>query len=505
MFGFRRDSKKLFASEKEAPEPSYTMKDIPSGANAIKFDSAPPQYREDFWDYDSKGITPSRFGDTRPQMTNENFLDYDILDHLYHTSGIAHKVVSKPAEDATRNGWRIVIPDDPDKQEQYQAALDALNLKQVLAQELIYQRLHGDGYINIGLDENKASVDLTAPVDPQQVNKIAFVHAFGQEHVQYIETGNDPTRDDYMKEQRLMLIQVKGGTQIDKQGNTVMAPVTYVPVVIDHSRYFHIALDRLEDDDTGTSILTRCYDQIKTLDTALYSVGKLIYAYDINVLYDEGSPNLNDPESDEQARAQNEAVKQGMGTDSVLNLHNGQRFERVSTNVSGLEQLLTFAWQNLAAASNIPKSVLLGEQAGTLAGATQDVANYYDGVKAIQEELLRPQLEQIIKLLMWSNDVADGQEDPDSINWKLQFNPLWSADDKTQSETDLNHANAAAIKVNAGIIDADEAKEELAGQNNNNVQSMQTKTDADDISIEDAKELEKRLERAIHGQTDTTD
>ena len=144
---------------------------------------------------------------------------------------------------------------------------------------------------------------------------------------------------------------------------------------------------------------------------------------------------------------------------------------------------------------------MLGEQAGTLAGATTDVANYYDGVKSLQEELLRPQLERIIELLMWSTDVAGGSEDPDSVDWKLVFNPLWSADDKTQSETFQNTANAVATLVNSGIKDTDEANQMVDGQNNNAVQGMQTQTKGDSIdnlTMEDAKKLMAGLQKVIH-------
>ena len=187
-----------------------------------------------------------------------------------------------------------------------------------------------------------------------------------------------------------------------------------------------------------------------------------------------------------------------MGTDSVLNLHDGQTFERHTVNVGGIDNLLLFAWQQLAAASNIPKSVLLGEQAGTLAGATTDVANYYDGVKSMQEELLRPQLERIIQLLMWSTDVAGGSEAPDSIEWKLEFNPLWTPDAKTMSEINYTDTQAEVLKVNSGIEDTDDALRNLAGQNNNLSQSMENKTDSiDDISIEDAEKLMQGLKDVI--------
>lgn len=448
---------------------------------------------QDFWDYQSKiAGTRQLFGDTRPFIAPIQ-LDYRLLNNLFHTSGIAHKIVTKPAEDATRNGWRIVIPNDTDKQAQYQKALDDLDLKQVLAKELIYQRLHGDGYINIAVSQNSKDANLAKPLGtPPDINDIAFVHAFGQTHVQENVVSDDPTDPDFMQEIKLVLKPTRKSTNINSNGDPEPTTPEYNKVVIDKSRYFHISLDKMEDDNTGNSILNRCYDQIKVLDTALYSIGKIIYSWNINVVYSQSMGSEDSIETDMQFRNKKKQFEEGMSTDSVLLLDEGEKFDRASANVSGLSDLLLFAWQNLAAASNIPKSVLLGEQSGTLAGATQDVANYYDGIKAMQEGLLRPQLERIIELLMWSTDVAGGMENPDALDWKLEFNPLWSQDDATKAKTTLTDAQTAQIMTGIGAMSPDDAMDFVKGQSNNNIAVGSNKEENPDDS-EWAKQLELKL------------
>src|SRR5699024_727387 len=98
--------------------------------------------------------------------------------------------------------------------------------------------------------------------------------------------------------------------------------------------------------------------------------------------------------------------------------------EKVSNNPGGIDSLFSFAWQQLSTATGIPKSILMGEQAGTLAGASQDVVNYYDSIGALQEQVIKPQLEWLVKLLMWSENVGGGSEDPDSLDWHIEFYPL---------------------------------------------------------------------------------
>lgn len=422
--------------------------------------------------------------------------NYDALSDQYRRDAFARKIVAKPAEDATRNGWRIVIPDDTDKQNAYQQALNGLHLKGVLSKEIIYQRMHGDGYANIGVQELRPTNDDT-PLDVNNIQNVAFVHPFGQSHVTSYQTNDDPTSVDYGKEQAVVIQPTNTGYTVGINGQTMQNPVSTKKVVIDSSRYFHISLDKMEDDVTGLSIISRCSDELKNLEIALESSGKILREFTFKVfksdkLVDQGT-------TDKQFEQAKSELSQTMNTESMVFIGNDDELNKVATPTTGLDTLYSFAWETLSAACGIPKSVLIGEQSGTLAGASQDVINYYDSVKSMQEELLRPQIEYIVKLLMHATDVAGGSEDPDKIKWKIEFNPLWSADDQTQSKTLLNTAQAAAVLTNAGIYAPDESADLINGLGNNNVSGMQTmSTDSAQLTPEQIKQYKDDMNHASH-------
>lgn len=100
----------------------------------------------DFMDYESKGVTPSRFGDTS-SFISTRYLDrkynYKQADHLFKSNALANRIARLPAETATRNGWRIVINNNDEKQVVYQTALDALLPKEKIASEIIYRNTRG--------------------------------------------------------------------------------------------------------------------------------------------------------------------------------------------------------------------------------------------------------------------------------------------------------------------------------------------------------------------------
>lgn len=460
---------------------------------------APSIVRTDSLDLDPK--TRYQQLNFKYELTRE---DYQDLDNQYKTDAITHKVVSKPAEDATRNGFRLVISGNEKLQQQMQRKLDSLNLQSVLAQQIVFQRSNGDGYLTIGVKELSATSTDT-PIDPENVLDVAFVHAFGQAHIKAYQTNDDPTSVDYGKEQAIVVQPTTNGYTVNKSGDQIADPKPVETVVIDQSRYCHISLDKFEDDLHGTSVIQRCKNQIKNMSIATETVGKMLREFTFKIVKSDSLMG----ESSVKFRQDKEEMSQSLNTEATAFINSEDDIVKLSTPTNGINTLLDFAWQDLAAASNIPKSVLTGEQAGTLAGASQDVANYYDTVKATQEQELKPEIEKIVKLLFWAQDVGGGSVDPDTIDWHIEFNPLWTPDDKTMAQTNLINTQAAVARVGAGMQAPDEAMASLNGQANNQIQPAQNmavdsagaeKEFESQFTPEQVEQYKKDLEMAQNGK-----
>lgn len=460
---------------------------------------APSVVRTDSLDLDPK--TRYQQLGFKYELTRE---DYQDLDNQTKTDAITHKIVYKPAEDATRNGFRIVIPSDAKLQQAMQKKLNDLKLQTSLKQQEVFQRSNGDGYLTIGVKElNPTSTD--TPIDPQNLLDVVFVHAFGQAHIKAYQTNDDPTSVDYGKEQAIVVQPTTNGYTVSKNGDQIEDPKPVETVVIDQSRYCHISLDKFEDDIHGTSIIQRCHNQIKNMSIATETVGKMLREFTFKIVKSDHLMGENAT----KFRRDKEEMSQSLNTEATAFINSEDDIVKLSTPTNGINTLLDFAWQDLAAASNIPKSVLTGEQAGTLAGASQDVANYYDTVKATQEQELKPEIEKIVKLLFWAQDVGGGSVDPDSIDWHIEFNPLWTPDDKTMAQTNLINTQAAVARVGAGMQAPDEAMASLNGMSNNQIQPAQNmavdSADAEkefesQFTPEQVEQYKKDLEMAHNGK-----
>lgn len=447
---------------------------------------------------DSLDLDPStKYEDLNWQLTHAD-QDYQALDDRCKYDAIARKVAYQMAEDATRNGFRLIIPGKADLQAQYQKGLDDLKVQDALTKQVGYEFKHGDGYMTYIVRETNPT-DVFTPLDTDNIENLVALHVFGQNNVQGYRTNDDPTSDDYGKEDALKITPKHGTQTYDENGELSGQTENLKPIVINHTRYSHIALDKADGDETGTSMIKRCERQLNNMAIASETVGKMLREFTLKVF--QSDRLMNEPL--DKFRRDRAELSRIANTEAMMFTSNDDNIVKLATPTAGINVLLDFLWQDLSTACGIPKSVLTGEQSGTLAGAGTDVQNYYDRVKALQEQVLKPEIVKIVRLLMYSKQFAGGYLDPDNLDWSIEFNPLWTPDDKTQAEAENLKMQTAATAVQSGIYAPDEVRQKLDGEDNNQLQGMNKTDSADDIESrytpDEIAQYEKDLGAAHNG------
>jgi phage-related protein (TIGR01555 family) len=211
-------------------------------------------------------------------------------------------------------------------------------------------------------------------------------------------------------------------------------------------------LEEDEQEGKGQSILEPLYDVIKVLDTSLWSVGQILYDYVFKVYKSDDADGLSKSDKAELGMLMDFAFR----TEALAIVGKDEDIEKKATPVTGVNFLLDYVWDYLAGAVRMPKSVIKGQQAGTIAGAQYDVMNYYARISAMQENQLRPHLEHLINLILQSDEF--GHSDPESVDYHIKFNPLWHVDSETDSKIRLANAQADQIYLVNGVADPDEIK-----------------------------------------------
>ncbi|WAD02599.1 DUF1073 domain-containing protein [Levilactobacillus brevis] len=389
---------------------------------------------------------PDPFRMQRPGM-GHHLGDYE-LEQLYRGNSMARNIVDIPAEDMTRNGWHIKM-DDNSLAAKYEARLNELNAQKRFKDLYRYSRLYRAGYIAISTTESW-NYGLEDPLNPDRLLRISFITAFSSKKVNETKFDDDVFSPTYGQ---ALSYQINNGTA-DVQGSNY-----YGVQQVDKSRLLRQQELRFEDETEGISLLETIYDILMTMDTGLYSVGEILYDYVFKVFK---SPSVDDTSPDKLLQV-GAAASSKFRTESTALISDKDELTKESTNVGGIDSLLDFLWEYLSGAARMPKSVLKGQEAGTLAGAQYDVMNYYSRIASDQENKMRPQLEYLLKLLMRASDECGGSLDPDTVNWSIEFNPLWSVDSQTDSQIRLANAQADQIYIQNGVQGPEEVREARFG------------------------------------------
>jgi phage-related protein (TIGR01555 family) len=130
---------------------------------------------------------------------------------------------------------------------------------------------------------------------------------------------------------------------------------------------------------------------------------------------------------------------------------------QVNTPLSGLHELQAQAQEHMCSVSRIPAMILTGiSPSGLNASSEGEIRAFYDWIAAMQEAYYAQPIDtclKVIQLHLWG-------EIDDSITFK--FKSLWQTSAKEESEIRRARAEEAAIYITNGVIDASEARQNLA-------------------------------------------
>jgi len=131
-------------------------------------------------------------------------------------------------------------------------------------------------------------------------------------------------------------------------------------------------------------------------------------------------------------------------------------FERQAVSFAGLPEMLDRMARRLAASAQIPATRFWGQSpVGMNATGESDMVNYAESVMAMQERMLSAPLRRLDTLLARSAGLASAPE----YTWL----PLTDLSEAERVQNLKTRVEALNVAINAGIIDEDEARQSLDG------------------------------------------
>lgn len=404
------------------------------------------QMRNDFMQGNGKANSKDKLTRQTPGVRRK--LSHPDISALYADSRIVQNIIEIPAEDMTRNWFTLRMKDD-NLARNIMSKLADLKAKDAFKKMRIYERLRGDGFISLGVTQ-ASKFTLNDPMPMDKLLSVDYLHAFSSLKVNEFLINEDVFDIRYGQ-----LEQVKIN-RASRDGIQTVESESSVHV----SRLLHDQTRRLEDEYQGQSLLEPMHDILTVLDTSLWSVGQILHDFTFKVYKSEDIEDLSTQDKQQLSMIMDFMFR----TEALAMIGVNESLTKETTSVAGIKDLLDYVWDYLAGTARMPKTVIKGQEAGTITGAQYDVMNYYSRIVASQENEMKPLLEKLIRMILWSEKDLGGRIDPDSIEWEIKFNPLWSVDSETDAKIRKMTAETDQIYITNGVTTVDEVRNARFGQ-----------------------------------------
>lgn len=413
-------------------------------------------------------------------------LSWQEIESLYSQDGMGAKIVDEIVEDAFRCGWRVTFQADEDEKanaervNEFNAQLEdwhkRVNFLPNAEESLKQSRWSGGSLLVMGVTDGGRPME---PVEPERVRSIDFVRPVDRFQVSASDMLEaDPRSPNFgmpVSYHITSVISSSGsatfsGTQSQRMG--VGSDVrqgedleTLNNVQIHSSRAWRtdgVTISdrrRLRNGGWGDSVLERSYDPLRHWSSAMKSTGIIIQDFSQGVYKIKGLKELLAGGKEGLVRKRFQVMDQIRSVvNAILADADGEDFERKTTNVAGLSDLISEARLWMSAVSGMPLTKLFGISPGGFGTGESEGENWDDKVKAFQQKKLQPLLEYVYGLLFQTPEFAGV---PDG--WAIEFAPLQLESPEQESARKKTNAETDALYIGTGVLTPTEVAESRFG------------------------------------------
>ena len=380
-------------------------------------------------------------------------LGVEQLNSIYEQDAIAARIVDRVVDDSIREGFRVAGPDaaafDFGSIDSEIEDLDALN---IVADGWRWSRLYGGALLILVVNDGQT---MDQPLNLETATRLSSIQVVEAPYV--LPAGYNP------------------GLGARAFRNPEHYDIT-VPFGSAKLRRVHrsrtIRIDGLKVSPTrmiakngwGPSVIDRVYTEISQLGEVMGYCRSIMHDISIQVYKLDGFRDqlCGSAQSQAEMRQILETIRFSVDNLHVLALDSADEYSEVSRNVSGLKELTDKFVDALVRATDMPRTILLGEQPGGLnASSDSEIRAWFDHVASQQKQILAPVISRVMEILLAVRSNR-GEDVPEE--WTIEFPPLWQPTADERSQTYLRQAQADQIYFLNGVLSADEIRARLVSE-----------------------------------------
>lgn len=370
-----------------------------------------------------------------------NIFNRGQLDQMYRSDGVVRLIIDLFAQEMVRQGWEL----EGDSDGKIVNKMEELKVNQAMINLIKWARLFGGSICIMGIADG---LPLDMPVDEAAIRDVQWLRVFDR----YQAYSRDGTFESDLNSPNYGYPNVY----------TVNDNRTGAIFFVHYSRILRMDWNILPprwqnfNQGWGDPLIQTIYEELRNYSTAFSNTATMFEDFVNSILsIPDLSLKMASQCGDEQVLKRLNILNLTKSNTNTTILDAEERYEKLTTNVTGIAELLDRFMVALSAVTRIPVSLLFGRSAAGLnATGDNDVRNFYDAVKQEQEAKLRQCLEKLIRYIMISKDGPFNGVEPD--DWSLQFIPLWQNTEEQDALTRKLVAETDAIYINAGVLDPSE-------------------------------------------------
>ena len=395
----------------------------------------------------------SGFGGTKDPMqrTSFSFSTHLInnpatLETMFRFDWVVARVIEAIVQDALRE-WIDFNTEEQDVVQDVNDRLKELDVTCKFEEALVLARLYGGSAMIIGTD---GDADPEEPLDIDRLGAIESLSVLDRYQLRIVKRFGDATKPFY-GEPEIYALQ-----EIASLGSENLGQKIHTSRILKFNGNFLPKRQLIGNDGWHDSVLVKIEETLKQHGTSMQSGVVLMQDFITKVLK---IPNLADILADEETASQTLEARmqfaiQNFSSVGVTVVGEEEEFKKIQTPIAGLVDLMDKYIEHVAAAADMPRARMFGQQLGVLAGAEETTRGWFDKVKAFQGKNIKSPLDRLIFLILSSKDSATGGTVPDA--WSFKFNPLWQPTEKEQAETKKLMSETDKNYFETGVLTEDE-------------------------------------------------
>ncbi len=402
----------------------------------------------------------------RPRFTRE-----EVVRGLYRGDSIAARIVDLRVEDSIRQGWNVeffTTGEDGKKTKldaETAAEINALRIKWEKKVALVDNvslwwkrgRAYGGALMVFGADDGQ--IDKLEPLNLETIKSFDWMRPLTRHEVSVGPIVTDPRApEEFGKPGSYALHSRVVGSGELAQG--VMINATR------GARFEGIRVDELASmldnlDGWGDSIFERVWVPLRNWNSAVNSAGTIIQDFSQSIYSIDGLRTILRAKGQALIEKQFQLQEQYRSTWNATVIDSKDKYERKTTSVAGMSDLIDRFGQHLSAASGMALTLLLGISPGGFGTGEAEETNWINIVQSEQKSILVPLLERIYEILFATPDFKSKVGE---LAWKVVPVPLRQKSESDQADIQKTQAETDKLNIEAGVLDAEEVAQSRFGK-----------------------------------------